>query len=390
VPRVILDAPWPVDTFSLGVLDQGSDYAFDAELRDAAGELVLRGRTPSVRALELSGATLPLLCIAPGAFARAVTGIRGEWPSPLGTLVGGRYALLAGGAGSGQAGGSSLYDVAFFDSLTTSRSLTRTPRALAAGAGQQALIIDASGATEVDFAAGSSTDVELPPSTAEELVDGTTITADDGAAYVVGATRVAPPTQSILRYAAGVAEVLSLRASRAGAAASWMSGRGLVVVGGNESGDVEVLAPGASVTTSYALRVPYVRGAAVVAGASGALLVLGGVDATGAPSPILHASLDCGSSCTTIDSSGSVDLRHAATFVTAVGTALVFGTSSAGDNAAYRVDMTADPAVVTAVPLRSQRRGAASIGLGNGYVAIVGGTDAAGHLVPDVEVFTPR
>jgi hypothetical protein len=59
--------------------------------------------------------------------------------------------------------------------------------------------------------------------------------APDGTAYIVGATRAGPPSTAVLRIDVDAAlRALSTTVARAGAAATWVYERGLLVVGGAE------------------------------------------------------------------------------------------------------------------------------------------------------------
>lgn len=381
--RVAVDTGWPPPAdMSLGKLDASANVALLAELRDATGAVVMRGGSPFVAASELASSELPLLVGRVGTFARPTTGLGASWPAPTAVLALGRYAVVA--AGDAQA---ELFDFGKLAPAPPRRELPRSASIVASGDGRTLVVIDAGGASYVNLANGTTGAVDLGAIAPADLASGSVVVGEDGA-YVIGATRASgPPTAAVLRVASGSVTSIAMTAARTGAAAAWVPGAGLVVAGGTNGG-VEVLSANASSFAPSPLALPAVTGAAMAPVGTGAFVLVGGTDpATGAPRGTTRARVACESSCTSTGAA-PIDLRGGQGFAAGAANGLVVGASSDGSTVAFLVDAK-DPVTATPVPLRAPRRGAAAIALGDGYVAVVGGRDASGADVPDVEVFTP-
>jgi hypothetical protein len=197
------------------------------------------------------------------------------------------------------------------------------------------------------------------------------------------------PTRAVLRIANdGTMTTLSLSLPRAGAAAAWAPGVGLVVLGGGGDVSGEVLAANGS---AFSLLGPVVGGSggAAVALGDGTALLIGGVDGTGAPRASLRVPLACGTTCATTTAGAAVDLVAGEGFAGSAGRGFVVGAAKDGHTVALRVTSQGTMLAIDEIPLRVPRSASAAATLGDGYAAIFGGTDANGAAVPDVEIFTP-
>ncbi|MGZ3420337.1 MAG: hypothetical protein ACXVEE_20850 [Polyangiales bacterium] len=257
---------------------------------DGSGSTLVSGRTPP---LDLSGlqsrlaVALTIMVQRSGTIARALN-LDAAPQKPLCAMVGTRYLLVADAAS---------VDAHSVDLLSMTAAADKAAFATApltvAVAGSKALAIDAAGkATVVDLEAQTSS-TPTPPSGAAfaDVVGGQVVTGEDGAAFIVGATRASAPTDVVLRLDAdGTIAVRHLSKARTGAAATWATGRGLVVAYGTEAASIEILAPTA--TSAAALAFPDHAGAGVIAPLDATHLVR--VDETGAAWSI---DLGCGMAC---------------------------------------------------------------------------------------------
>ncbi|MBI2391946.1 MAG: hypothetical protein HYV09_20310 [Deltaproteobacteria bacterium] len=214
------------------------------------GAIVAYGRTPP---LELSGlAGQPTLALT--IFVQRVreiapmVALTAAPAKPLCAALGGRYLVVADAS-------STNADVVDLLDLTALREapFTTAPATLAT-AGARMLALDAAGSATLLDVAQSAQGTPTPPAgaTFAEVAGGATVLDDTGGAWIVGPTRVAPPSDLVLRLdPTGTLVARRLTRARSAAAATWVPGRGLVIAYGlAPSGDppgVEVVAPGASV-----------------------------------------------------------------------------------------------------------------------------------------------
>jgi hypothetical protein len=374
---------WPTDSIDLG--DQSQDTVAVVRVTgfDASGAPRVRGTSVPVQLGGLAGSTLDVFVQRAGELARLPSPLSDARPSPLVAPVIGRYLFVAGGSDPSTSTTSQLYDLATYTATATPPALPRAPLSMAM-LESRALLIDAAGATWLELADGSHGDASVPSGgTFAEVAGGATVIAEDGSAYVVGATRTTgDPTPRVLHLANdGTVSFVSLTTPRKGAAATWLAGHGLVVAGGSASGaGVEVLAAGA--TTATAL--PFPSDAATGAGAAPldakSVVLLGGVDATMADAKVRVIDVTCAASCATSAWSAVIPttLVRASAFAFVDGSALVVGDDAAGATHATRVTPTA----VADVALKAARGHASTIVTPNGAVAIVGGAGVIESFVP--------
>ncbi len=245
-------------------------------------------------------------------------------------------------------------------------------------------------AVTVDTASGAQTTVTLPAGLDNfgEIAGGRTIVAGDGSAYIVGATRAASPTSAVLRLSSsGVPTVLRLGTPRAGAAATWAAGRGLVVAGGSSEGaGAELIADGASAFSPVPYPADPTTGAALITTDADTALRLGGRDAQGDPAPTVALALGCAKDCVPADATPAIALDDAQAFGFDGGDIAVVG--SAG-GLTQVVHIGAGTNVAEPLPLREPRSGATALLAPTGQLALVGGTHPDGSPASSIELFLP-
>jgi len=376
----------PATDIDLG--DQNTSVAVRIRVNgvDGTGRVLVTGTSVPVQLGALEGTSLPLFVQRTSEFARMPSPLSDAREAPLLVNVSDRYVVVAGGSTPAGNTASQIYDLASLSPFGSPPALPRAPRSLAVY-GSTLLVVDDAGASSVDLSdATAQTPTIDPPSGGSfaEVAGGLTVAAPDKSLYIVGATRPSNPTSRILKVTTeGTLLFVSLTTSRRGAAATWVEGRGLVVIGGNETGaGVEVLAPGATATTSL----PYPPDATVGAGAAtldGAhVLVGGGLDAAGQPAPTRVVDLGCAAAtcaAATWDlANPPVTLVAAQAFELAADAALLVGDDAAGLSHAFRVTQQG----ATEVPFKVARRGARGIRVNPPAITFVGGAGV-------VESFTP-
>lgn len=386
----------PGGELSLGPLSTETLARFEVRGFDVDGELQVRGRSLS---LVLGGVERGFVPV----FAQRVE----RWSRPPGALdhghvngVGGvlaeRYLMLTGGeALGGEAGQIAFYDMlAWGGSQGPVLELAAASMVVSADA-QAALIISGDNAQWVEFATNVIADVQPPEglSSFSEVSGGRTVVGPD-AAYVVGATRDGEPTDRVLV----VDPDRSLRTARlvrprAGAAAVWIEGDGLVVAGGSsEAPGVEVLSYDAEEVILTADPRPFAadetNGATgVQVDDSGEVWLLCGRDATGMPAPVRRLDLPgCIDSCAPETVTDALpQLSNCQAFATPSGTLLAG--EGTDETLAFRLGF--DDGGVLAMTLREPRQGATAIPAPNGTLALLGGRRLDGDAVLSVELFFP-
>jgi len=390
--RHIASLAAPAKGFSLGL---GAVGEYDVTGYDVNQVARVRGHSVLVDPLGLAGTKLPLFVGRVGAFSRPPSNLLTEpGEAPLLALLAGRFVFMAGGSdGSGvQTDG---YDLGFWAPVADSpvilcRHEPCAFRTLAVVRNWLALAIGADWAIWHDVQSGLSGNVGLPAGMKSfaEVAGGRAIQAPDGTQYVVGATRAAPPTAAVLRVdPEGVLTRLSLTSERAGAAAAWAPGYGLVVVGGSPSGaGAELLAQEASAFTPLGYAPDPTTGAALSVLTGTTLLRAGGRQPDGSAADSVQLDLGCGTSCTPLPHPARIELDAALGFSFENATVLVIGVAPTGETAAALVS---DDRVET-LALREPRRGATALALPTGQVAVVGGTLLQGGApARSLELFTP-
>jgi hypothetical protein len=383
----------PGGTFDFGEIANDEQLTFEVTGTDAKGATVVRGRSLGAIPLAAVSGTLPI-------FAQRVN----EWARPPGGLtqthVGGvacsgaeRYIVLGGGK-SDTADETNLYDLFTLGGVRIG-GVARSPETMVPR-GTAVLFIDHQGATTIDLATGDASDVVTPTGLTSYglIAGGRAVDASDGRTFVVGGTRSGEPTKSVLVAAAdGTLTSLELVEARAGAAAVWIEGVGLVVAGGSATGKgVEVLGPAA---TSFApvdfAADPTVGAGAVLDGPSGVVLI-GGSLPDGSPAPIRRIDPNCFDACVPVvvgKSDPSVPLTSVHAYTLGGGRVFVIGEEMAmvPQTRTFLLQLGVSS---TELPLREPRRGAAVIPSPVGTLALLGGTRVDGKPALSVELLFPQ
>jgi hypothetical protein len=181
----------------------------------------------------------------------------------------------------------------------------------------------------------------------------------------------------------GATSFASLSVPREGACATWVEGRGLVVIGGGDAA-----APGAEllpVGLGLATRLPYPADLVKHCGAStldaSHVVVSGGAgspaDVAGA-APVRVFDLACSADCKPLVWPGTLPLVRADSFTLAPNAVLLAGDDATGATRAFR----ASDMGLREVALKAPRRGGRLVALPvKGTAAIVGGNAPIEHYV---------
>lgn len=383
----------PLTRFSLGT---GSTGYYQVSGLDAQGTIRVWGRTLELDPAGFAGITLPVFVGRAGGFSRAPDGLAdAQENTPPAVIVGGRY-LLTGGEQSGSYVRLSAYDMALWGDQQSAdvpcpagAKTCRFESLVVQGNSNAVIAIGDTWAIGFDVGVGSVSNVALPTGLKSwaDVAGGRSIAAPDGSTYVVGATRAGPPTSSVLAIAAdGTMSAVSLDTPRAGAAATWVDGRGLVVVGGSASEPgAEILPAGGSAFMPLPFAPDATTGAALAPLDTKTLLRAGGRNTKGNYAPTVELSLNCTSSCSMTKTLSPVQLDAARGFALDGGEVLVVGRNSSGATGAVSIKGNS----IQPVALRAPRKNASAIALPNGQVAVFGGTDPSGAAAMSLELYSP-
>ncbi|HVH48145.1 MAG TPA: hypothetical protein VM925_37685, partial [Labilithrix sp.] len=201
-----------------------------------------------------------------------------------------------------------------------------------------------------------------------EIAGGALVSAIDGTQYIVGGTRLAggPSARVLVIDSAGKVSFAALSAPREGACATFVEGRGLVIVGGDATASgAEVLAKGATLGTPLPFPADSVRGCAATALDNAHVAIAGG----GSGGPVRVLDLACTTACGPASWPDSLPLVRAEAFALAPDAAIVLGDDASGASHAYR----ASAAGLRELPLRIPRRGARLVATPTNAYAVVGG-----------------
>lgn len=239
------------------------------------GATLAYGRTPSLELAGLQGRPtvgVSILVQRVGTIARALR-LDDAPARPRCSALGERYALVFDAASTS----AQVVDLLALSSRAERQVLSAAPTTVATS-GATTLALDASGgATLVDFAANTVTTPSAPDGAAfADVVGGSIVLGDDGAAWLVGATRSNQATDLVLRLDPdGKLSARRLLRARRAAAATWVPGRGLLVAYGEpadgsaagEAPALELVAPGASTSAPLPFPAPMaaLRGGILVA-----------------------------------------------------------------------------------------------------------------------------
>ena len=359
----------PADELSLGDKSRTDVGALRVLAVDAAGKTLLRGETLYVQFGALESSPLDVFLQRTGELARMPRGSASLDAPRLGVAVA-RYVVAASGTNL------VLYDLLRLTMVTGVSALPRPARSLVTF-GTAAIVIDEAGASTVDLSTNAASDLAAPAGVSfAEIAGGATVAVPDGSTYVVGATRTTGgPSSRVLVFGKdGSITSATLAKPREGACATWVDGRGLVVIGGNATDPgVEVLAPGALQSAVLAYAPDGVKGCGATTLDASHVLVAGG---TGSPAdvagaaPVRVVDLACAAGCIPEVWPGMIPLVRAESFTVAQGAVLVAGDDATGASRVFRATV----AGTTEIPVKAARRGARLIALPvKGTAALVGG-----------------
>jgi hypothetical protein len=337
---------------------------------DDAGNELAYGRTPPIDRTGLDS-YIPTLFVQKGGVARALTlPTTGTTPAPTsgirGATLGVRYAAL---------GDASTRDLILFDLLSqkaaiTASALDASPSLTLMSAGAFLLAIATNGATSsLDFDNQVRAQPSLPSGLATaDVAGGKVLYGDDGAAYLVGATRAASAggaTDRVLRFASdGTLSARTLTTKRAGAIAVWIDGRGLVVIGGAS----DAAAPGAELlASSAATAVTLPFAADPTSGASGALVEAQVVLRARPDGALDRLDLACATSCAPTAATGKLGGATLDAAPLERGGVVFLG----ADGSLTRVDARG----TVVAPLGTAAGATSLLPLSTGVVAVLGATD---------------
>lgn len=375
-PQEVARAALPADTLSLGDKQRTDVGAIRVTALDAAGKPLLRGETLYVQFGALEDAPLSVFVQRLGELAR-MPGASAALDAPRLGVTNARYVVAASGTAV------LVYDLLLLHALDGIPALPRPARSLVTF-GTAAIVIDEQGATTVDLSTATSADLAAPAGgTFAEIAGGATVNAPDGSAYVIGGTRTSGgPSQRVLAITKdGAVAFATLATPREGACATWVEGRGLVVVGGNAApagggataSGAEVLAPGSVQGAALAYPADGVKGCGASTLDASHVLVAGGagsaVDVAGA-APARVLDLACAATCKPAVWPGMLPLVRAESLTLAQNAALVAGDDATGASRVFRVTDQGTTEIAVKAPRRNARLIALPV---KGTAAIVGG-----------------
>jgi len=227
---------------------------------------------------------------------------------------------------------------------------------------------------------GDTTAATLPSGSATwaDIAGGLTVLADDGTEYVVGATRTTvPATAAIL--VVSTSQTLSwaaLNTPRLGAAAGWVTGRGLVVAGGSStlnSAGAELLGADAVIAGPLPYPTDPTTGGGIDALDSAHALYVAGSSA--------HViDFTCTSACT--EAAWTATLPAALTFaqVFDIDSSSVFVVGEEAGGASHAFELSSS--LAQEIPFKLARNHARAVRTPMGPIAVVGGNAV-------MESFTP-
>lgn len=358
----------PADSIDLGELPSTEAGAISVTGLDAAGKVLVRGETLLVQWGALEGSALQVFVQRTGEFARMPQG-----PAAIdvthATMAVGRYVLASNDTSL------IIYDLLGLRTFTTPPALPRPAKSIAS-VGTAALVIDEAGATTLDLSTGTTYPLDQPAGgTFAEVAGGERVPAADGSQYIVGATRNAggATVRVLVVDVEGKASFAALTTPREGACATWLEGRGLVVVGGSTSGPgAEVLAPGASVATPLPFPTEPVRGCGAATLDTSHVAIAGGTGGTGdvgAGTPARVLDIACAQECALTSWPDPLALARAQVVGISPEAVFVLGDDAGGATHAYRASSTG----MREIALRVPRRGARAFVTPTNTLGVLGG-----------------
>ena len=384
----------------------------------AGGREVMGGRSlPGILLSSVVG-EIPVLAQRKEQWARPLGGLAASHVNGAATVMAGRYLALTGGTAAkgdpaSTPGDLDAYDLWSLSGDATAAYFSTVPETIVpvpastSNPDSQVLLLGAAGPELFDYTEGDdNTDnapLGLPAGMTawSDVTGGAVIDDGNGRAFVVGATRSSGATTAVLGVEVDtVGDVVltsyPLHVARAGAAAAYIQGVGLVVVGGSSTPPgVEVLAPaGAAFVAQGSTPADPVAGAGAVTDGGSGLFLVGGVEPGGAIAPTRHLSpASCPTACTAAAVPGlaalPVALVDVSTYPLGGQRFLAVGNQVTGGGLTRSFIVDAGALAVTEALLREPRQGASVIPVPNGAIAVLGGQHADGTPALSVEMFLP-
>lgn len=371
-------ATLPADTIDLSDAPKTNFLHVEITGKDATNARVLFGRTVVLQLGAAAGNTLPIFVQRTGSWARLPSPLADSRSHPL-VIPTTRTVLVGGGDEKQSQQVLTGYDFATLKALgaygttVAARSLViANAAALLIGTGLgddtkvSAVGYDLANAALFTFAVPSG-------GTLEEIVGGPTVQGDDGESYVVGPARATgTKTTRVLKVAKdGTATFLSFNQARLGAAAAWIKGYGLLVVGGGADKGAEILPKGATVSNVIELPTDPTVGASLAQLDDTHAIVVGGDQGggTGAPSRIINPR--CLTGCTADPWGANLPFTSTSTqlFGLDASSALLLAEDGTGATHTFVVDAK----TITEIPTRIARHGARATRGPLGNIVLAGG-----------------
>lgn len=390
----------PGGTFDFGDVPSDRLLSFEATGVDAAGSVVVRGRSISgIYLAGVAGGVIPVFVQRVNQWARPPGGLARAHVGAPAVVLAERYLMTTGGLTASSAEGSAEPKTSDFYDLfgyggAVGPAMPRAARSMVART-SAVLLVDDAGASWVDFDTGTYDDVALPAGLGSfaDVSGGSTVESSDGRSFIVGATRRGgTPTTAVLEVKAdGSLALLSLGQARRGAAAAWLEGTGLVVAGGSAEGPgVEVFATGAAGFTARDFPPDATEGAGAVIVDPARIALVGGILAGAAATTRLLAP-GCAAMCApdeVPDATLPAAIEQVTAFSLGGGRAVALGDEPSGLMRAFVVGLVTPS--VEETPLREPRSGASVVAAPNGTLAIVGGLLGDGSPALTIEMLFPK
>jgi hypothetical protein len=393
---VLATSPLPASTVDLGSWSENTVAVIKVQGLANDNTLVYGASLPLVFS-DIVGETIPIFVQRTGEFARVPSPPSDSRQNPTLAIMQGEYLVIGAGTGgadaSFDAGSTQLYDFFQMATLGSPPTLPAVPQSIAFD-GTVSWLVDGDAGTYFDFSDSYYGSISLPSGGYfADVAGGATVTDENGAQYIVGATRstgtasakilkIDPSDTSNSNYPYGNPTWLTLINSRLGASAAWVTGQGLVVCGGSASAPgVEFIGSGETSAVALAYPVDPSTGGGAGMLDSQHVLLAGGLTPTGEDAGVRIINLQCGTLCNPQPWPGlPIPITSAQTFVSIGGTgALVVG-SEPGSGATHVFNLSSSGPVE--VPTRVPHFNARATISPTGTLVLFGGA-------PEIESFTP-
>jgi hypothetical protein len=341
----------------------------DAEVVRASGSSLL------LQLGVLADHTLQIFVQRNGELARMPCVLGDGREDPLLSILAGRYVLVLGGTDASLAPQTQLCDLMSLAAIPFPPKMPIVPMSIAPISIGELLVRD-DGAQVFDFSSSTATAVAAPDGgTWAEVAGGPTVQGEGGAQYIVGpARRSGAPTDKILRLSSdGGKAFIRLGQARLGAAATWVSGRGLVVIGGSPMGaGVEEIPAGATTSTPLSAfpSDPHTGAAAAL---DGSRVVVVRSDGTS----VLY-DLVCSQTCAPAAYSTDLGMPVVEAHGADADSVVAIGRAMDGSTHVFRLRQGS----ASEVPLKIARKNARAVRLPTGALAIAGGSATIESFVP--------